>query len=151
MNYDDLKKKIAEILEDLPADLYDDDSGVLFQADTWELVNNRDLSIYEEEDQEELEIEEEDDYDLKYIGSANLIVANTVLKKALQGSLEPLAELKRVSSNNTVYHTKESVEDLFELIMQDLEEERIIRKKPEIVRQGFKVVGGTDVRINSTN
>lgn len=150
MNYDDLKKKIAEILEDLPADLYDDDSGVLFQADTWELVNNRDLSIYEEEDQEELEIEE-DDYDLKYIGSANLIVANTVLKKALQGSLEPLAELKRVSSNNTVYHTKESVEDLFELIMQDLEEERIIRRKPEIVRQGFKVVGGTDVRINSTN
>lgn len=149
MNYDDLKKKIAEILEDLPADLYDDDSGVLFQADTWELVNNRDLSIYEE-DQEELEIEE-DDYDLKYIGSANLIVANTVLKKALQGSLEPLAELKRVSSNNTVYHTKESVEDLFELIMQDLEEERIIRRKPEIVRQGFKVVGGTDVRINSTN
>jgi hypothetical protein len=150
MNYDDLKKKIVEILEDLPADLYDDDSGVLFQADTWELVNNRDLSIYEEEDQEELEIEE-DDYDLKYIGSANLIVANTVLKKALQGSLEPLAELKRVSSNNTVYHTKESVEDLFELIMQDLEEERIIRRKPEIVRQGFKVVGGTDVRINSTN
>ena|SRR6056300_842968 len=150
MNYDDLKKKIVEILEDLPADLYDDDSGVLFQADTWELVNNRDLSIYEEEDQEELEIEE-DDYDLKYIGSANLIVANTVLKKALQGSLEPLAELKRVSSNNTVYHTKESVEDLFELIMQDLEEKRIIRRKPEIVRQGFKVVGGTDVRINSTN
>jgi hypothetical protein len=44
-----------------------------------------------------------------------------------------------------IYEAKESTDELFELIMSDLESERIIRKKPEFVRQSFKVVGGTDV------
>ena len=44
---------------------------------------------------------------------------------------------------------KKSHAQMTALIMTDLENERIIRKKPEIVRQGFKVVGGTDVGVNS--
>jgi len=142
MNYKTLKNKIAEILLDTPADLYDDEKGMLFQTDTWELVQDR-------ENLEEIEIEDDEELDLKAVGSANLIVANTLFKKALSQNINILEELKRVSSNNIIYETKESADDLFELIMTDLENERIIRKKPEIVRQGFKVVGGTDVGINS--
>lgn len=143
MNYKTLKNKIAEILLDTPADLYDDEKGMLFQTDTWELVQDR-------ENLEEIDIEDEDEeLDLKAVGSANLIVANTLFKKALSQNVSILEELKRVSSNNIIYEAKESADELFELIMTDLENERIIRKKPEIVRQGFKVVGGTDVGVNN--
>jgi len=143
MNYKTLKNKIAEILLDTPADLYDDEKGMLFQTDTWELVQDR-------ENLEEIDIEDEDEeLDLKAVGSANLIVANTLFKKALSQNVSILEELKRVSSNNIIYEAKESADELFELIMTDLENERVIRKKPEIVRQGFKVVGGTDVGVNS--
>lgn len=145
MNYENLKDKIATILLDHPADLFDDDKGLLFETDTWELVNDRDLPEYTEDTNDE---EYEDllkEWDAKAVGSANLIVANTLLKKVLSQNAEIIKELQRVSSNNMIYEAKESTDELFELIMSDLESERIIRKKPEFVRQSFKVVGGTDV------
>lgn len=148
MNYQSLKDKIAEILKDIPADLYDEDRGMLFQTDTWELVDDRDvedfLEFENDEDYEDKD-EYEEDWDLKAVGSANLIVANTVLKKILSNNLEAIEELKRVSSNNKIYKAEETAEELFELIMSDLEKERIIRRKPELVRSEFRVVGGTDV------
>ena len=140
MNYETLKDKIKNILSDIPADLYDEDSGTLFQGDTWELVQDRDPSIFEDE----IDWDEEEIVDAKAVGSANLIVANTVLLKALKDNNGLLSELKRVSSNNQIYGTKESAEELFQLVMQDLEDERIIRKKPEVVREGFKIVGCTE-------
>ena len=145
MNYENLKDKIASILLDHPADLFDDDRGLLFQTDTWELVNDRELPEYNDytDDEEYEELLEE--WDAKAVGSANLIVANTLLKKVLSQNAEIIKELQRVSSNNMIYEAKESADELFELIMSDLENERIIRKKPEFVRQSFKVVGGTDV------
>lgn len=145
MNYENLKDKIASILLDHPADLFDDDRGLLFQTDTWELVNDRELPEYTDytDDEEYEELLEE--WDAKAVGSANLIVANTLLKKVLSQNAEIIKELQRVSSNNIIYEAKESADELFELIMSDLENERIIRKKPEFVRQSFKVVGGTDV------
>jgi hypothetical protein len=145
MNYENLKDKIATILLDHPADLFDDDKGLLFETDTWELVNDRDLPEYTEDTNDE---EYEDllkEWDAKAVGSANLIVANTLLKKVLSQNAEIIKELQRVSSNNIIYEARESADELFELIMSDLENEKIIRKKPEFVRQSFKVVGGTDV------
>jgi len=146
MNYQTLKNKIAQILKDIPADLYDEDRGMLFQTDTWELVDDRDVEDFlEAEDDEDYEDEYEEDWDLKAVGSANLIVANTLLKKVLSKNLEVIEELQRTSSNNKIYKAEETAEELFELIMSDLEKERIIRKKPELVRSNFKIVGGTDV------
>lgn len=146
MNYQTLKNKIAQILKDIPADLYDEDRGMLFQTDTWELVDDRDVEDFlEVEDDEDYEDEYEEDWDLKAVGSANLIVANTLLKKVLSKNLEVIEELQRTSSNNKIYKAEETAEELFELIMSDLEKERIIRKKPELVRSNFKIVGGTDV------
>jgi len=147
MNYQTLKNKIAQILKDIPADLYDEDRGMLFQTDTWELVDDRDVEDFleVEDDDEDYEDEYEEDWDLKAVGSANLIVANTLLKKVLSKNLEVIEELQRTSSNNKIYKAEETAEELFELIMSDLEKERIIRKKPELVRSNFKIVGGTDV------
>lgn len=145
MNYENLKDKIASILLDHPADLFDDDRGLLFQTDTWELVNDRELPEYNDDTDDEEYEELLEEWDAKAVGSANLIVANTLLKKVLSQNAEIIKELQRVSSNNIIYEAKESADELFELIMSDLENERIIRKKPEFVRQSFKVVGGTDV------
>jgi len=145
MNYENLKNKIASILLDHPADLFDDDRGLLFQTDTWELVNDRELPEYTDDTDDEEYEELLEEWDAKAVGSANLIVANTLLKKVLSQNAEIIKELQRVSSNNMIYEAKESTDELFELIMSDLESERIIRKKPEFVRQSFKVVGGTDV------
>jgi len=145
MNYENLKNKIASILLDHPADLFDDDRGLLFQTDTWELVNDRELPEYTDDTDDEEYEELLEEWDAKAVGSANLIVANTLLKKVLSQNAEIIKELQRVSSNNMIYEAKESADELFELIMSDLESERIIRKKPEFVRQSFKVVGGTDV------
>lgn len=145
MNYENLKDKIASILLDHPADLFDDDRGLLFQTDTWELVNDRELPEYTDDTDDEEYEELLEEWDAKAVGSANLIVANTLLKKVLSQNAEIIKELQRVSSNNIIYEAKESADELFELIMSDLENERIIRKKPEFVRQSFKVVGGTDV------
>ena len=145
MNYENLKDKIASILLDHPADLFDDDRGLLFQTDTWELVNDRELPEYTDDTNDEEYEELLEEWDAKAVGSANLIVANTLLKKALSQNTEIIKELQRVSSNNIIYEAKESADELFELIMSDLENERIIRKKPEFVRQSFKIVGGTDV------
>jgi hypothetical protein len=145
MNYENLKNKIASILLDHPADLFDDDRGLLFQTDTWELVDDRELPEYTDDTDDEEYEELLEEWDAKAVGSANLIVANTLLKKVLSQNAEIIKELQRVSSNNRIYEAKESADELFELIMSDLESERIIRKKPEFVRQSFKVVGGTDV------
>jgi hypothetical protein len=145
MNYENLKNKIASILLDHPADLFDDDRGLLFQTDTWELVDDRELPEYTDDTDDEEYEELLEEWDAKAVGSANLIVANTLLKKVLSQNAEIIKELQRVSSNNMIYEAKESADELFELIMSDLESERIIRKKPEFVRQSFKVVGGTDV------
>jgi hypothetical protein len=145
MNYENLKNKIASILLDHPADLFDDDRGLLFQTDTWELVDDRELPEYTDDTDDEEYEELLEEWDAKAVGSANLIVANTLLKKVLSQNAEIIKELQRVSSNNMIYEAKESTDELFELIMSDLESERIIRKKPEFVRQSFKVVGGTDV------
>ena len=145
MNYENLKNKIASILLDHPADLFDDDRGLLFQTDTWELVNDRELPEYTDDTDDEEYEELLEEWDAKAVGSANLIVANTLLKKVLSQNAEIIKELQRVSSNNIIYEARESADELFELIMSDLESERIIRKKPEFVRQSFKVVGGTDV------
>lgn len=145
MNYENLKNKIASILLDHPADLFDDDRGLLFQTDTWELVDDRELPEYTDDTDDEEYEELLEEWDAKAVGSANLIVANTLLKKVLSQNAEIIKELQRVSSNNIIYEARESADELFELIMSDLESERIIRKKPEFVRQSFKVVGGTDV------
>ena len=145
MNYENLKNKIASILLDHPADLFDDDRGLLFQTDTWELVDDRELPEYTDDTDDEEYEELLEEWDAKAVGSANLIVANTLLKKVLSQNAEIIKELQRVSSNNMIYEAKESTDELFELIMSDLENEKIIRKKPEFVRQSFKVVGGTDV------
>lgn len=145
MNYENLKNKIASILLDHPADLFDDDRGLLFQTDTWELVNDRELPEYTDDTDDEEYEELLEEWDAKAVGSANLIVANTLLKKVLSQNAEIIKELQRVSSNNIIYEARESADELFELIMSDLENEKIIRKKPEFVRQSFKVVGGTDV------
>ena len=133
MNYESLKDKIATILLDHPADLFDDDKGLLFETDTWELVNDRDLPEYTEDTNDK---EYEDllkEWDAKAVGSANLIVANTLLKKVLSQNVDIFKELQRVSANNTLFETKESTDELFDLIMSDLENEKIIRKKPEFI------------------
>ena len=99
-------------------------------------------------DFDKLKYEYEDllkEWDAKAVGSANLIVANTLLKKVLSQNVDIFKELQRVSANNTLFETKESTDELFDLIMSDLEKEKIIRKKPEFIRQSFKIVGGTDV------
>jgi hypothetical protein len=145
MNYENLKDKIATILLDHPADLFDDDKGLLFETDTWELVNDRDLPEYTEDTNDKEYEELLKEWDAKAVGSANLIVANTLLKKVLSQNVDIFKELQRVSANNTLFETKESTDELFDLIMSDLEKEKIIRKKPEFIRQSFKIVGGTDV------
>ena len=100
---------VWKIIQGMPIEVFDDDSGEIWENDTWELVRSR----------------TEGDYaGSRAIGSANLVTAlNMVHQKMLINSEDMSDSIDR-----------------FNKAMNQLQDLRLIRRKPEKIRETFKIV-----------
>ena len=111
MNQNDITDLVWKIVGGMPVEVFDDDSGEVWENVMYELVRPR----------------PEGDYaGSRAIGSANLVTAlNMVHQKLL---------IKNTS------HSSEMSMKMFNDAMSNLQERKLIRRKPEKVRETFSVI-----------
>ena len=112
----DAKSIVWKILQGMPIEVFDDDSGEIWENDTWELVRSRTEGDFEGS---------------RVIGSANLVTALNMIHQKLviqQTSLDQYADTGKESMS------------LFNEVMSDLQKRKMIRKRPEKVRETFRIV-----------
>ena len=116
MNLEKATSIVWNILSAMPIEVYDDESGDLWENTVWELVNER---------------SDGDFAGTRVIGSANIITAlNMVHHKLIINRLS-------VNDNNS---SSDISHKMFEDIINSLVENKKIRKRPEKVRETFKVI-----------
>jgi len=124
VSYQSAYKLIRKVITSMPIDVWDDDTGEVWEACTWELFDPR---------------PEGDCAGSREIGAANLISAFNLLHQKML-----ISELSKEDFDETIEYR--SLE-LFKEIMEQLEKERIIRKTPTSLRENFKVISNeTDRR-----
>lgn len=102
-----LLHKIKDILISEPVDVVENDEQAIYECNTWELVSPRTDGLTK-------------------IGSANLMICNHMVIKALHDMKDP--------------QPLQNAKIVFETILTQLEAERHIRRPPQEKRKGFKVV-----------
>ena len=111
MEQDDITALVWKIVGGMPVEVYDDDSGEVWENVLFELVRPR---------------TEGDFKGSRAIGSANLVTALNMVHQKL------LILNQQESSENSL--------KMFNEAMSILQERKLIRHKPEKVRQSFKLV-----------
>ena len=107
---------VWKIIQGMPIEVFDDESGEIWENDTWELVRSR----------------TEGDYaGSRAIGSANLVTALNMLHQKL---------VIKHAANDHIKDTSNQSLRLFSEVMDNLQERKLIRKRPEKVRETFKIV-----------
>ena len=116
MEIDKLNATVWRILSGMPVEVFDEETYSVWENDLWELVAPR---------------KEGDFKGSRTIGSANMITAfNIVHQKLLINQLQQVQEVDSTTRNL----------ELFKCILDNLQEQKLIRKKPHRVRQTFQVV-----------
>ena len=110
MTDDEAVSLVWKILGGMPVEVFDEDDGSVWENTMWELVRPR----------------PEGDYaGTRAIGSANLITAlNMLHQKLLIKNNDPSADAMKT----------------FNQVMTQLQEKRLIRRKPEKVRETFHII-----------
>lgn len=117
MKLEDASTMVWNILKGMPIEVFDDELGEVWENDTFELVNSR---------------SEDGDYKgTNTIGSANIVTALNMINQKLV--------ISNVS-NDSITNTADISYELFNEVLQELQDKKLIRKKPEKVRQTFKVI-----------
>ena len=109
----------------MPIDVFDDDDGSIWEVGSYELRNPRPEGDYEGS---------------REIGAANLVSAFNLLHQKML-----IAEL---SSDDGFSDCGEEALDMFKDVMDDFEKENLIRKRPEHIRENFKVIEGSNAIAN---
>ena len=113
-NKDELIQIVWKVLRGMPIEVFDDENHSVWENCVWELVNTR---------------LEGDFKGSRVIGSANVVAALNILhQKILVRYTEAEEDTTKISMN------------LFKNILEALSEQKLIRRKPEKLRQTFKVV-----------
>ncbi len=120
-DYDILKTVVTEILLDYPKDTYNSIYDTYNELSEWELVSER-------------EVEEGSDYFSRDIGTENIMTAMEYLFR----NLLPVLVTNKLSQEGA----NEVVNTIFIDIINDLIEEKVIRRIPEIYREELKVING---------
>lgn len=105
---EDIVQLVWKVLSGIPIDVFDDESGEIWEGSLWELVVPRSAGDYAGS---------------REIGSANLISAYNLL-------------YLKIIMNSSAAETLER----FKTVLETLESRKLIRKRPDKVRQTFKVV-----------
>lgn len=112
MTVDDAAELVWRIIGGMPVEVFDEESEEIWENSMWELVRVR---------------PEGDFAGTRAIGSANLVTAlNMVHQKML------IHTSQGTTSNQSM--------TLFNEAMQQLQERKLIRRKPERVRETFRVI-----------
>ena len=98
------------ILSGIPVEVYDDENHSVWYNEQWELVSTRTEGDYAGQ---------------RTIGTANIIAAYNLM------------HIKLVEINKDVDVDSLSV---FRLVMEDLKQQKLIRRRPERVRETFRTV-----------
>lgn len=112
MKIDEAVDLVWRIIGGIPVEVFDEDTEEIWENSLWELVNSR---------------LEGDFAGTRAIGSANLVTALNLLhqKMLIQESQSTTSEVSL---------------ELFNEVMQQLQDRKLIRRKPERVRETFKVI-----------
>ena len=116
------RKLIYKVLSSMPIDVFDEDDGTVWEGGNYELFSPRPEGDYEGS---------------REIGAANIISAFNLLHQKML-----IAEL---SQDEGFSDCQDECLDLFRDVMDDFEKEKLIRKRPEHIRETFRVIEGTNV------
>ena len=106
---------VWKILAGMPVEVFDDDDGSVWENEQWELVTPR---------------RDGDFAGSRAIGSANLVTAlNLIHQKIL---------IHRSSSDTT--SSSDTSMSMFNVAMQQLQDNRLVRRKPNKIRETFKII-----------
>jgi hypothetical protein len=116
LNIQDLGATVWKILSGMPIEVFDEENYSVWENDLWELVSPR---------------SEGDFAGSRLIGSANMVTAFNIIHQKLL--------INQVRQQHTVDSTTRSL-DLFKEILDYLQQQKLIRKKPHKVRKTFQIV-----------
>ena len=119
------RKLIYKVLSSMPIDVFDEDEGTVWETGNYELFDPRPEGDYEGS---------------REIGAANIVSAFNLLHQKML-----IAEL---SSDDGFSDCGEEALDMFKDVMDDFEKEKLIRKRPEHIRENFKVIEGSNAIAN---
>lgn len=115
MDVVELSKTVWSVLSGMPVEVFDEENYSVWENDLWELVSPR---------------TEGDFAGSRVIGSANMITAFNLLHQKLL-----IKQLRQQPTEPEEYNL-----ELFKEILEHLQQQKLIRKKPHRVRQTFKVI-----------
>jgi len=119
--YEELKKIIVKLLQALPVDIMNENEIVT--VGTWETFEEREFGVPEVPE----------DFSTRKIGAQNVLQIISTIEDFCEDVSVDVFELKEEDLPDVL--TK-----LFEIIMDDLEEAKIIRKTPEFLRKELRLV-----------
>lgn len=106
----------------MPIDVFDDDEGTVWESSNFELYTPRPEGDFEGS---------------REIGAANIVTAFNLLHQKML-----IAEL---SKEDGFSDCADECFELFTNVMDDLQESKLVRKRPESIRETFKVIEGSNV------
>ena len=122
VSHDKAKKLIYKVLSSMPIDVFDDDEGTIWESSNFELYTPRPEGDFEGS---------------REIGAANIVSAFNLLHQKML-----IAEL---SKEEGFSDCADECFELFTNVMDDLQESKPVRKRPESIRETFKDIEGPDV------
>ena len=122
VSHDKAKKLIYKVLSSMPIDVFDDEEGTVWESSNFELYTPRPEGDFEGS---------------REIGAANIVSAFNLLHQKML-----IAEL---SKEECFSDCADECFELFTNVMDDLQESKLVRKRPESIRETFKVIEETDV------
>jgi len=112
---DKLSKTVWRILKGMPIEVFDEEQHEMWENELWELVQTRTEGTF---------------LGSRSIGSANIAMALNILHQQLLTHYTEDGDTNTTAMSNT----------MFIEILQHLQDERLIRKKPNKLRQSFKII-----------
>ena len=122
ISHEKAKKLIYKVLSSMPIDVFDDDDGSIWESSHFELYTPRPEGDFEGS---------------REIGAANIVSAFNLLHQKML-----IAELSKEDGFS------DCTDECFELwtnVMDELQKTNLIRRRPEVIRETFKIIEGNNV------
>ena len=122
ITHEKAKKLVWKVLSSMPIDVFDDDDGSVWESTNYELRDPRIEGVFKGS---------------REIGAANIVSAFNLLHQKML-----IAEL---SKDDGFSDCADECIELFSNIMDDLQDAKLVRKRPEHLRETFTVIEGSNV------
>ena len=118
--YNQLIKEVKDIILSIPINIYSEEHEIVLEASQFELVNKREVTLLDGQS-----------FQSKRIGMVNIIIASNYVIKNCKEELRKL--------NPTTYNDEfdDRIKEVWENIMEDLEEHKVIKRTPEYIRENM--------------